>query len=459
VGTGGHSLRHTATTQGLIALLASLAFFSCSRSKPVEPVLEFKKESVQLDTLPQGVNPDDLQFSPDGTEAVYRWKAQDGRQGFAFNGRIEQYYDEVGEFVSYTRDGSHYAYTAKKGGNAFIVFDGTEGERFDKVADPALSVTGRALAYAAKSGEDAFVVFDGRRFENKEYDLITPPDLSPDGKRVAYKARKNGRWLYVIDGKEGPAFDEVEEGYFSGDGRSFAYAGRRGAKWVFVRNGKVSREHDEVGVFPEAASADLFTAKEFCVFRGKEGLKYDRVGWPAVSPNGKKLAYGAARGGKSFVVFEKKEGKPYDTVGRPTFSPDGKEIAYDAVEGQRFLMVRNDRELADYNAMPGAAFSPVGGKLAYSAVNRDASRHFVVEEGLKGKEYDDVGLLVWSPDGRHLAYTAREGDKEFIVVDSREGKPCDKVLSLVPRFSDDGKFVGANVLKGREVWWSVESAE
>ncbi|HSA60350.1 MAG TPA: hypothetical protein VLJ37_11775 [bacterium] len=456
-------MRHTATTQGLTAFLAAFALFSCSRSKPIEPVLEFKKESVLLDTLPQGLKPDDLQFSPDGTESVYRWTTSEGRQGFAFNGRIEQYYDAVGDFVSYTRDGSHYAYTAKKDGKAFIVFDGTEGEPFDKLADPALSVTGRSLAYAAKAGEDAFIVFNGRRLENKEYELIRPPDLSPDGGRVAYQAKKQGRWLTVIDGKEGPAFDEVQEGYFSPDGRSFAYAGRRGSRWVFVRNGKVSREYDDVSVYPEAAAADLFTAreagKEFCVFRGKEGLKYDKAGWPAVSPNGKKIAYDAARGGESLVVLEKREGKPYDSVGRPVFSPDGKEIAYDAVEGRRFLMIRNDRELADYNAMPGPAFSPVGGRLAYSAVNRDASRHFVVEEGLKGKEYDDVGLLVWSRDGRHLAYRAREGDKEFLVVDGREGSPCDKVLSLVPRFSDDGKLVGANVLKGREVWWVAEPTE
>jgi Tol biopolymer transport system component len=438
-------------------------FFSCSRFKPVEPVLEFRKESVLLDTLPQGVNPDDIQFSPDGTEVVYRWKTAGGRQGFAFNGRIEQYYDEVGEFVSYTRDGSHYAYTAKRGGKSFIVFDGTEGEPFDQVADPDLAVTGRSLAYAAKSGESAFILFNGRRLENEAYELIRPPDLSPDGRRVAYEAKKKGRWHYVIDGKEGPAFDELAEGYYSRDGRSFAYAGRRGSKWVFVRDGWESREYDEVGVYPEAADADLFTAREtgraFIVFRGKEGLKYDKVGWPAVSADGKRIAYGAVRGDKSFVVLEKREGQSYDTVGRPVFSPDGREIAYDAVEGQRFLMIRNDRELADYNAMPGPVFSPAGGKLAYKAVNRDASREFAVEEGLKGKDYDDVGLLAWSPNGRHLAYAAREGDKEFIVVDGREGLPCEKVLSLVPRFSDDGKFVGANVLKGREIRWVVMSAE
>lgn len=440
-----------------------MAFFSCSRSKPVEPVLEFKKESVVLDTLPQGLNPDDLQFSPDGTEVVYPWTASDGRRGFAFNGRIEQYYDAVGDFVSYTRDGSHYAYTARKDGKSFVVFDGTEGERFDKVTEPELGGSGRSLAYAAKAGEDAFIVFNGRRLENKEYELIRPPSLSPDGRRVAYEAKKVGRWLYVIDGKEGPAFDEVAEGYFSRDGRSFSYAGRRESKWVFVRNGKAGREYDEVGVYPEAADADLFTAreagKEFVVFRAKEGLKYDETGWPAVSPNGKKIAYEAARGAKSFVVLEKREGKPYDSVGRPTFSPDGREIAYDAVDGHRFLMVRNDRELADYNAMPGPVFSPTGGRLAYKAVNRDATREFIVEEGLKGKDYDDVGLLVWGPDGRHLAYRAREGDKEFLVVNGREGKSYDKVLSLVPRFSPDGKFVGANAMKGPEVWWIVEPTE
>jgi len=445
-------------------LLVLAVFASCSgRPKALEPELPFVTKDRLLDRLAQAVSFDVLQFSPDGSEVAYRWKAGDGRQGYAINGRIERYYDEVGEFVSYTRDGTHYAYVAKKEGKESVVFDGTAGPYFDKVVDPDLTVTGRSYAYAAKSGEDAFIIFNERKIQNKDYELITPPDISPDGQRLAYRAQKAGRWHYVIDEKEGPAFDEVEEGYFSGDSRSFAYAARRGTKWVFVRDGHEGPPYDEIGLYPESADEDIYTAKEknleFVVFHGKKGLHYVEVGWPRVSPNGGKIAYEAKKGIRSVVVLSEREGKEYDLVGRPVFSADGKHIAYDAVEGQSFLMVLDDKELRDFIAMPNAVFSPKGNRLAYGAVTQGARKSFVVEEGRKGKEYDKVGLLAWSPDGRHLAYAASEGDKAFLVVDGREGKPFDRILSLVPRFSSDGKYVGANAVKGREVWWTVEKVD
>jgi hypothetical protein len=462
-------LRDAATTEGLvkraavwvIVFLCIVSCSACSKKRRLEPVIEFKKESVLLDTIPATVSPRELQLSPDGSEVAYRWKTPDGRQGFAVNGRIERYFDEIGEFLQYTRDGTHYAYRAKKAFKDLIVFDGTDGEAYDQVTDPVLSITGHSVAYAAKKGDQAYVIFNDKE-GRKDYDLVGPPILSPDGKRVAYPAKQGGKWFYVVDGSEGKPYDEVGYGYFSGDAKNFAYEARRTWKWVIVIDGKESPEYDEVGLYPETPDSAVFTAKnskkECAVVRGEPGPEYEHVGWPAVSGNGKHIAYDAQRNGRGLVVVDGREGKTYDSVGRPVFSPDGKEVAYDVVDGKQFFMVRNDRELRDFVALPNPVFNP-GGKLAYSALTHDASKQFVVEEGAKGKEYDKMGLLVWSRDGRHLAYSAREGDKEFLVVDGKEGKPYDRILNLAPRFSGDGKFVGANAMKGQEVWWIVEPAE
>lgn len=442
-------------------LLAASLVLSCARHKPIQPVLEFKTAPILLDTIPETIDPKDLQFSPDGTEVAYRWNTGDGRQGYAVNGRVERYFDEVGEFLHYTKDGTHYAYKAKKAFKELVMFDGTEGEMYDQVTDPALSVTGRALAYAAKKGEQAFVVFNDQEGA-KDFDLVGPPILSPDGKRIAYAAKQFGKWFYVLDGRQEKPFDEVGYAYFGDDARSFAYEARRGLKWVIVIDGEESPEYDAVGLYPETPWRRVFSAKrdgkEFVVDGGKEGPAYDKVGWPVVSENGKKIAYEARRDGKRFIVWEGREGKPYDQVGRPILTRNGKGLAYDAMEGRQLLMVRDEGEIKRYVALPGARFSPDGTKLAYAGVNRDATSKFVVEENVKGKDYETTGLIAWSPNGGHLAYAAGEGGKEFLVVDGKEGKAYDRILSLVPRFSPDGKFVGANAMKGREVWWIVEAA-
>jgi hypothetical protein len=101
-----------------------------------------------------------------------------------------------------------------------------------------------------------------------------------------------------------------------------------------------------------------------------------------VSPDGKRVAYGARVGNKWFVVVDGKEKKQYDGIGKGSliFSPDGKRVAYGAEVGDKW---------------------------------------FVVVDGKEEKQYDDPlfwagGRIVFdSPDGLH--YLAREGSKIYLV--------------------------------------------
>jgi hypothetical protein len=57
----------------------------------------------------------------------------------------------------------------------------------------------------------------------------------------------------------------------------------------------------------------------------------------------------------------------------------------------------------------------------------------VVLDGSEQRAYDNVGSVVFGPDGRELAYVAREGDSWRVVLGKQAGKPYAAILSG-PRF-------------------------
>ena len=67
-------------------------------------------------------------------------------------------------------------------------------------------------------------------------------------------------------------------------------------------------------------------------------------------------------------------------------------------------------------------FSQDGERVAYGAQERD--KWMVVVDGKEDKKYDDLvsGTPIFSADGQRLAYGAREGDKWLVVADGKEGK-------------------------------------
>jgi len=54
----------------------------------------------------------------------------------------------------------------------------------------------------------------------------------------------------------------------------------------------------------------------------------------------------------------------------------------------------------------------------------------VVDE-VEGKPYEGIGLVpVFSPDSRHVAYVAQSGKGQCVVVDGREGKGYDSIVTI-----------------------------
>jgi len=125
----------------------------------------------------------------------------------------------------------------------------------------------------------------------------------------------------------------------------------------------------------------------------------------------------------------------YYNTGSPTFSPDGQKLAFDgwkSQEGESFsnvhIMVVNS-DGTDFKVLgPGAmpSWSPGGNRIAFSQpspsgvviMNADGSNHKMIEPGGWGAQ--------WSPDGRKIAYTVRNGrNANFRIYDLIEETKTD----------------------------------
>jgi len=100
-------------------------------------------------------------------------------------------------------------------------------------------------------------------------------------------------------------------------------------------------------------------------------------------------------------------------------SPDGKRWAFPVRQDNRFLMVAGGIQGKQYDFLGHVIFSPDSKHLAYSAgmgPDRLGDR-FVVVDGIEGKQYQFVrGDIVFSPDSQRLAYYAQTLDNRYVIV-------------------------------------------
>lgn len=148
---------------------------------------------------------------------------------------------------------------------------------------------------------------------------------------------------------------------------------------------------------------------------------------PALSPDGKTLAFRSKRDGiweiyttpaKGGALAKLARGQNYYS-GAPAWSPDGRKIAFEAVAS--------------------------GGNLNIWTINADGTQAFDLTDDSKSHDYGPA----WSPDGNWIAFTSwRTGTQQIFITDATCGvNNCRKTFNLSqnkfddsePAFSPDGK--------------------
>jgi Tol biopolymer transport system component len=305
-------------------------------------------------------------------------------------------------------------------GKEFVVVDGVEGKEYDLIYlegskdTPLFSPDSRRVAYMARLGGKLFMVVDG--VEGKEGS--GSPVFSPDGRRLAYLAAHGGKQLVVVDSVEGKEYPLI---YFPGmelapplggppvfspDSKRVAYAA-----CDLEPSGEPARPGTQTLCLWSSPAA-VCRMKCLVVVDGVEGKGYDGIIWdpPVFSPDSRRVAYTVAHVAQpgdsqpspepmtQWVVVDGVEGKEYGAIGRESlvFSPDSRRVAYVAGRGGKQLVVVDGVEGDEYGAIQARPVWPTPGVLG--------------------------GSLVFSPDSRHVAYLANRGDKQLVVVDGVEGK-------------------------------------
>ena len=130
-------------------------------------------------------------------------------------------------------------------------------------------------------------------------------------------------------------------------------------------------------------------------------------------------------------------------------------------------VVIDRKEGKKYNATTNLVISPDGKRIAYVAKQDD--KEFVVLDGFEGKRYDYIKNLKFSPDSKHITYAAGEGKHtvadnifsahdetttSFIIVDTNEGKKYDGAYveanvseTYDPLFNYDGNVITYTAIK------------
>ena len=306
-------------------------------------------------------------------------------------------YPHIDEYHSclFSADSKHWGYIGRSGDEYFWVIDGVRQKSFaDMVEEPArFSENGAGVAYLALAQPKGVIpVVNGE--EVGVYDRVYDYALSPDGKHYALSAAKEGKTYVVIDGKE-----EEQDGdtvfqpvfRYTGDNR-LARLVRSATTAHLVIDGLQTKEE-----YP-SYTTELVTGRG----HGKVAVRINTT-------QNRKV-------GNAWVIDGKQGELHGGKLQGPFFSPTGKDFAYRVhdVYG-KFIYVALGRKFPEMaGAIKAAAFSPDESHFVVASEWKETVT--VAMDGQVLGNYAFLGPVSFSPDSRHLIYTARANKSDAIRV-------------------------------------------
>ena len=276
--------------------------------------------------------------------------------------------------------------------------------------------------------------------------------VSPHGVHLASSTMQGSRYVMVVDGVEGPKFDEPPKPpVFSSDGKHFAYFGHQGGEYVVILDGKeIARgPGTPIGTLSFTPTGKHFfyvegndkTGEKRFMMDGKAGPPtLQNLGAPVFSNDESRYAYALKKSGKPETNIMVVDGKEVPYVGdHLSFSGDGKSII-----SMLQTIVKTSLQI-DGKPLPGLpsttpmgttiqrhVVSPVGVRVATIVQNtKGPTRVFLNDKPIVGVEDDRVLDFQFSPDGRrYAALCATRIGSQYVVIDGKRGQEYKGVDNL-----------------------------
>ncbi len=248
------------------------------------------------------------------------------------------------------------------------------------------------------------------------------PTISPDGGLIAYSSNASGNAdIWMVDIRGGEALSLTEH---PGTDRSPAwYPDSSSLAFVSDRNGEVS-----IWKTPRLG--------------GSEVLIVPSADYPAISPDGTKIAFSRIEPGGQLRIAVAPLDDPADVTVlsgddhgtwdhiQPAWSPDGGTICYAAFRGLWTVPASGASEprllIADQSTDRGPVWSPSGRHIYFSSMREDtlalwrvgADGNGLIRLTLGTGPETDPGL---SLDAKRIAYSTFAGDTDLVLLDRSTG--------------------------------------
>ncbi|MBL4845564.1 MAG: PD40 domain-containing protein [Planctomycetes bacterium] len=377
------------------------------------------------------------------------------------------------------------AFVARKrnGGAEAVVVGEQRGEEFSSVQGLVLGGGGMVAYRTHDNGRARWVLGAETRDLNKKghslYGAAWRPAaaFSPQGTAWATCDFDGSGWRVACKGVSGPALAYASTPVFSSDGSRLAYLANVDGKLDVLVGNKVGK--GKALISPDDPTDTYVVGGTWHVIEPTQGIvatlqmpKRVHVGVgrrslltpPTLSARGESLAWRTQQGKSQRVVLDGKPGEAYDAIGPLVFSPNGKTIAFMAARAKTIFVVKEGLGAAVVKVSEGKsvprnknswrpAFSPDGTRLAYPGPEG------MLLDGAGGAPASakgEVGAPGFSPDGKLVYYRLQTARGDGFVVGS-EHVQLGPRESLVLPLAFEGARVGYVVAAGREIRLEVMS--
>lgn len=386
---------------------------------------------------------------PDDTKVGIALASPDGRHIACIENKADKYFVSidgvrspahewvVGRSLTFSSDGSHFAYQTQHDSQMFYVigavaaqWQGVEQTGAYLIGPLLFSNDGKRFIYSAQRQKDAkqTLIVDGKDVLSADEVFMIDVQFSSPGDRYACRIREGNKQRYVIDGVLQPAYDSVGGFTFSADGKRYGY---------FARNG------DATSMVIDAKESAKYAAALGIIF-SPDGRKYAYVIEP-LGPDGKstkkqQLIY---NGGTGEQVFS-----PFDRIGAIAFSPDGRRLALTGLKGEQWSVAVDGKVTGSYEGIGMIKFSPDSKKLATIAGR--GNKQFIVVDTQELPLVDIVGAATFSPDSAQMAFVSRVQNQHWLYLNDQRLGPATFFA-----FSPDSRFLGHATPGPKEDMWQI----